>query len=176
MQVELKFYYSDLKLKETTKYLNFNISGQYNFRTKQVKWWMNTFDWDLYFSRLKKKTKSWDQTSGKNLTSCWKVLLEKPSTFHYLTQIEYIFAKYGDKNQNEEFKKIEKTIRTINFVPLIDPVEKQMYKMNILKLQDFVMLQNILLVKNYLSQNDPGNFNKFHTTKRHIKIIYLLIN
>lgn len=30
---------------------------------------MNTFDWDLYFSRLKKKTKSWDQTSGKNMTS-----------------------------------------------------------------------------------------------------------
>ena len=116
---------------------------------------------------------------GSDFWQKYDILLKNTSwkTLYFsLTQIEYIFAKYGGKNQNEEFKKIEKTIRTINFVPLIDPVEKQMYKMNILKLQDFVKLQNILLVKNYLSQNDPSNFNKFHTTKRHIKIIYLLIN
>ena len=38
-----------------------------------------------------------------------------------------------------------------------------MYEMNILKLKDFVMLQNILFVNEYLSENAPGSFNdKFH--------------
>ena len=43
------------------------------------------------------------------------------------------------KDQNEEFKKTkklqEKTIRIINFLLLNAPVEKQMYEMNVLKLQ-----------------------------------------
>ena len=74
------------------------------------------------------------------------------------------------QDQNEEFKKIEKlqekVIRIINFLPLNPPVEKQIYKMNILKLKDFIMLQNILFVKDCLSQNAPGSFNdKFYPSK-----------
>ena len=54
----------------------------------------------------------------------------------------------------------------INFLPLNAPVEKQMYEMNILKLKDFIMLQNILLVKECLRENAPGTFNnKFHLSK-----------
>ena len=45
-------------------------------------------------------------------------------------------------------------------------VEKQMYEMNILKLKDSFMLQNILLVKDYISEKAPHSFNdKFHTSK-----------
>ena len=41
-----------------------------------------------------------------------------------------------------------------------------MYKMNLLKSKDFTMLQNILFVKGYLSENAPGRFNdKFHPSK-----------
>ena len=55
------------------------------------------------------------------------------------------------QDQNEEFKKIEKLqekgIRIISFLPLNVTVKKQMYEMNILKLKDFIMLQNILFEK-----------------------------
>ena len=38
--------------------------------------------------------------------------------------------------------------------------------MNILKLKDFTMLQNILFVKDCLSENALGSFNdKFHPSK-----------
>ena len=41
-----------------------------------------------------------------------------------------------------------------------------MYEMNILKLKDFIMFQNILFVKDCLSENAPGSFNdKFHSSK-----------
>ena len=43
-----------------------------------------------------------------------------------------------------------------------------MYEINILKvkLKDLIMLQNILFVKDYLSENAPGSFNdKFHPSK-----------
>ena len=68
--------------------------------------------------------------------------------------------------KNEDFKKIEKlqgkAIRIINFLPLNAPIEKQKYEMNILKLKDFIMLQNILFVKGCLN----GSFNaKFHFSK-----------
>ena len=44
---------------------------------------------------------------------------------------------------------------------------KNMYEMNILKLKDFIMLHNILYVKDcYLSENTLGSFNdKFHSSK-----------
>ena len=68
------------------------------------------------------------------------------------------------QDQSEEFKKIEKlqekAIRIVNFLPLNATVEKQMYEMNILKLKDFIMLQNIL------TENALGSFNdKFHSSK-----------
>ena len=74
------------------------------------------------------------------------------------------------EDQNEEFKKIEKlqenAIRIINFLPLNPPVEKQIYEMNILKLKAFIMLQNILFVRDCLSENVPGSFSdKFHPSK-----------
>ena len=43
--------------------------------------------------------------------------------------------------------------------------------MNMLKLKDFNMLQNISFVKDCLSQNAPGNFNdKFHPSKYQLKV------
>ena len=43
---------------------------------------------------------------------------------------------------------------------------KNMYEMNILKLKDFIMLQNILFVKHWFNENALGSFNdKFHPSK-----------
>ena len=72
--------------------------------------------------------------------------------------------------KNEYFKKIEKiqgkAIRIINFLALNAPFENQKYEMNILKLKVFIMLRNILFVKDCLNENAPGGFNdKFHSSK-----------
>ena len=74
------------------------------------------------------------------------------------------------QTKNENFKTIEKlqekTIRIINFLPLNAPVEKQKYEMNILKLKEFIILGNILFVKDFLNENAPGSFNdEFHSSK-----------
>ena len=74
------------------------------------------------------------------------------------------------QDQSKEFKKIEKlqekAIRITSFLPLNATVEKQMYEMNMLKLKDFIMLQNTLFVKDCLNENDLGSFNeKFHPSK-----------
>ena len=74
------------------------------------------------------------------------------------------------QDQNEEFKKtekrLEKAIRRISFLPLNATVKKQMYEMNMFKLKDFIILQNILFVKGCLSKNVLDSFNdKFHPSK-----------
>ena len=71
--------------------------------------------------------------------------------------------------KNEDFKKIEKlqgkAIRITNFLPFNAAVEKQKYEMSIVKLQDFIMLPNILFVKDCLNENAPGSFNdKFYSS------------
>ena len=82
-----------------------------------------------------------------------------------------MFARYGDKikiKNSRRYKNIEKAIRITNFLPLDDPVEKNMYEMNTIKPKDFIMLQNILHVKDCLSENSPGSFNdKFHPSNYH---------
>ena len=43
---------------------------------------------------------------------------------------------------------------------------KKIYEMDILKSKAFIMLQNILFVKDYLSENSLGSFNdKFYPSK-----------
>ena len=43
---------------------------------------------------------------------------------------------------------------------------KNMHEMNTLKLKDFIILQNILFLKDCLSENAPGSFNdKFHPSR-----------
>ena len=71
--------------------------------------------------------------------------------------------------KNEDFKKLEKlrekAIRITNFLPLNAAVEKRKYEMNIVRLQDFIMLPNILFVKDCLNENAPGSFNdKFYSS------------
>ena len=85
------------------------------------------------------------------------------------SNLRYVCQIWG-QDQSEEFKKIEKiqekAIRIINFLPLNAPQLKNRCMKWILKLKDFIMLQNMLLVKDCLSENAPGSCNdKFHPSK-----------
>ena len=126
-------------------------------------------DWDLYFSQPKKKINRGIGLLAKirHFTSkhLWKTL------YFSLFDSNLIYGcQIWGQNQNEKFKKTgklqEKAISIINFFPLNTPIEKQMNEMYILKLQDFIKLQNVLLVKDCLNVNAPGSFNdKFHPSK-----------
>ena len=65
--------------------------------------------------------------------------------------------------QGTEFKKIEtlqeKAIRIIKFLPSNAPVSKEMQKLKILKLKDFITLQNILFVYDCLEEERMKSFN-----------------
>ena len=77
-----------------------------------------------------------------------------------------------------EFKKIEtlqeKAMRIMKFLPNNAPVSKDMHKLKILKLKDFITLQNILLVYDCLGKEKMKSFkttfkrmknNQFHITR-----------
>ena len=126
-------------------------------------------DWDLCFSQLKKKLNRGIGLLAKIRNFTPKHLLKTLYFSLFNSNLIYGCQIWG-QDQNEEFKKIEKlqekAIRIISFLPLNATVEKQMYEMNILKLKDFIMLQNILFVKDCLSENALGSFNdKFHPSK-----------
>ena len=65
--------------------------------------------------------------------------------------------------QGPEFKKIEtlqdKAIRIVKFLPNNVPVSKEMHKLRILKLKDFITLQNILFVYDCLEGERMKSFN-----------------
>ena len=68
----------------------------------------------------------------------------------------------------------EKAIRIIKFLPNNAPVSKEMYKLKIIKLKDFITLQNILFVYDFLEEERMKSFNttfklmetnQFHSTR-----------
>ena len=76
-------------------------------------------------------------------------------------------ARYEDKTKlkiYENRKSPRKSNRIIDFLLLTS--KKQMYEMNALKLNCFIILQNILFVKDCLSKSTPGSSkNKFRSSK-----------
>ena len=126
-------------------------------------------NWDLCFSQLKKKLNRGIGLLSKIRHFTPNQLLRTLYFLLFNSNLIYGCQIWG-QDQNEEFKKIEKlqekSLRIINLLPLNTPVEKQMYEMNILKLKDFITLQNILFVKDCVSENAPGSCNdKFHPSK-----------
>ena len=125
------------------KHLNFRISGQYILQTLQVKYLRLTmnehFDWDLWFSKIKKKL-----NHGYGLLAKIRHFTPKFSlkTLISLFNSNLIYGcEIWGQYQKEKFKteKLqEKTIKIINFLPLNAPAEKQMHETNILKPKDFI--------------------------------------
>ena len=126
-------------------------------------------NWDLYFSQLIKKHNMGLDVWAKIRHFTPKQLLKALYFSLFNSKLIYRYQIWG-QDQNKEFKKVEKlqekAIKIIIFLPLNVPVEKQMYEMNILKLKDFIMLQNIVFVKDCGSENASGSFNdKFRPSK-----------
>ena len=69
----------------------------------------------------------------------------------------------------------EKAIRIINFLPNNAPVSKEMHKLRILKLKDFITLQNILFVYDCLEaermKSFSTTFKRMETNQVHNKYI-----
>ena len=65
--------------------------------------------------------------------------------------------------QDSEFRKIEnleeKAIRITKFLPNNAPVFKEMHKLKILKVKDFITIQNILFINNCLKEERLKSFN-----------------
>ena len=110
----------------------------------------------------------WDWASGKNKTFTPKHRLETLYFSLFNSDLIYGCQIWG-QDQNEEFKKIEKlqekAIRIISFLPLYATVEKLMCEMNILKIKDFGMLQNILFVKDKLENYLGNSLGSFYPSK-----------
>ena len=72
-----------------------------------------------------------------------------------MSHLIYGFQVWG-QYQGTALKKIEtlqeKAIRIIKFLPNNPPVSKEMHKLRILKLKDFITLQNILFAYDCLEQ------------------------
>ena len=99
------------------------------------------------------------------------VYFQKFDILHQLKALYYSLFKshliYGcqvwGQYQGTEYKKIEtlqeKAIRIIKFLPNNAPVSKEMHKLRILKLKDFITLQNILFVYDCLEAERMKSFN-----------------
>ena len=155
-----------------TKHLNVRSRGHYIPWKTQVKYLGLTinehFDWDLYFSQLKKKLNRGIGLLSKIRHFTSKHLLK--TLYFSLCNSNLIYGcQIWGQDQNEEFKKIEKlqekAIRIISFLPLNATVEKLMCEMNILKLKDFGMLQNILFVKDKLKNYLGNSLGSFYPSK-----------
>ena len=72
-------------------------------------------------------------------------------------------ARCGDNTKALNSKKIEtlleKAIRTIKFLPNNAPVSKEMHKLRILKLKDFITFQNVIFVFDCLEEESMKSFN-----------------
>ena len=149
-----------------TKHLNFRISGQYIERISKVKYLgfiLNGFlSWGTYYTLFKKKL---NRAAGllSKVQHFTSQHLQK-TIYHSLFNSHLIYGcQVWGQYQGTEFKKIEtlqeKAIRIIKFLPSNAPVSKEMQKLKILKLKDFITLQNILFVYDCLEEERMKSFN-----------------
>ena len=85
-----------------------------------------------------------------------------------------------EQYQGNKFKKAEKVpekaIRIIKFLPNNAPVLKEMHKLKILKLKDFITLQNILFINDCLEEERMKNFNKWRLINSTIEDLLIHTN
>ena len=118
--------------------------------------------WSTYYTSLKKKLNRAIGLLSKVRHFTSQHLLK--SLYYSLFNSHLIYGcQVWGQYQGNEFKKIEtlqeKAIRIIKFLSNNDPVSKEMHQLRILKLKDFITLQNVLFVYECLEEERMKSFN-----------------
>ena len=171
------------KNKQTQKHLNFRVSGQKIEITNSVKYLgiqlNDSLTWKTHLISLLPKLNRAIGLLSKIRYYTPKYLLK--TIYYSLFNCHLIYAcLVWDREKSALFRKIEnlqdKALRIINFLPNNCPISGTYEKLNILKLRDFIRLQNALFVKKCLEGKIPSPFKNFfeksqiiHETRTSIK-------
>ena len=160
--------------KNVTKKFNFRLSGQKINLTEQVKYLglliSNALTWDNCQDSLINKlnraigflAKIWQYTP--------KFLLKSIYNSIFNSHLISAYQIWGQKNNFEKLYQLsklqDKALCIIHFLSPQSPLDHIYHNENVLKLRDFTLLQNTLLIKNYFDSQLPCPFNRyFNKTK-----------
>ena len=154
------------KSQSSIKHLNFRISGQYIERVSEVKYIgliLNEFlSWSTYYTLLKKKLNQGIGLLSKVRHFNSPQLLKTIDYSLFNTHLMYGCKVWG-QYQGTAFKKSEtllkNAIRIMKFLRNNAPVSKEINILRILKLKDYITLQNILFVFVCLEKEIMKSFN-----------------
>ena len=171
------------KNKQIQKHLNFRVSGQKIEITNSVKYLgiqlNDSLTWKTHLISLLPKLNRAIGLLSKIRCYTPKYLLK--TIYYSLFNCHLIYAcQVWGHEKSALFRKIEnlqdKALRIINFLPNNCPISGTYEKLNILKLRDFIRLQNALFVKKCLEGEIPSPFKNFfeksqiiHETRTSIK-------
>ena len=164
------------KTKNITKKFNFRLSGQKINLTEQVKYLglliSNTLTWNSYQNSLINKLNRAIGLLAKIRCYTPRFLLNNIHYYIFNSHLIYACQIWGQKNNSEKLHQLsklqDKALRIIHFLSPQSPLHHIYHDENILKLTDFISLQNTLLIKDYFDSELPcafhGYFNKTETT------------
>ena len=153
------------KLKTITKHINFRVSGQKINRTNSVKYLgvhlSNSLTREIHFKNLQTKLNKALGLFSKIRHYTPKSLLKTVYFSLFNSHLIYACQIWG-QSKTKLFQKIEKlqdkAIRIINFLPKGASVKEAYSTLKILKIRDFISLQNALLVKDIFEEKRPSPF------------------
>ena len=81
------------------------------------------------------------------------------------SHLRYACQIWGQKNNSEKLHQLSKhqvkALHIIHFLSLQSPLDLIYHNENILKLRDFIYLQNTLLIKDYFDNDAPCTFSRY---------------
>ena len=153
------------KLKTITKHLNFRVSGQKINPTTSVKYLgvhlSDSLTWEIHFKNLQTKLNRAIGLLSKIRHYTPKSLLKTIYFSLFNSHLIYACQIWG-QSKTKLFQEIEKlqdkAIRIISFLPKGASVKEAYSTLKILKIRDFISLQNALLVKDVFEEKIPSPF------------------
>ena len=166
------------KQQTITKHINFRVNGQKIHPTNTVKYlgiYLNDFlTWDTHLTVLLPKLNWVIGLLARIRHYTPKFLLKTIYFSLYNSHLKYVCQIWG-QTKTALFRKIEKlqdkTVRIINFLLKETPINDAYENSRILKLQDYISLQNAVLVKDCFDEQlrKPliNYFKKTNTQHKH---------
>ena len=156
------------KLKTITEHLNFRVSGQKINPTTNVKYTAvylnNSHTWEIHFKNLQTKLNRAIGLLSKIRHYTPKSLLKTIYFSLFNSHLIYACQIWG-QSKTKLFQEIEKlqdkAIRIISFLPKGASVKEAYSTVKILKIRDFLSLQNALLVKDVFEEKIPSPFMSY---------------